>query len=161
MTGTWLNGPAAALDEHEQQDWRGQRLGLPESGQHSLPSLAHRAVALLFDWLLSYALVLAFIGLFHPQMLPTGEFASTSAWATPLVFAVSGVVFVAIFAQTPGQAVGGLGVARVDYPAERVGLWRSTVRMMLILFLLPALVQDEDGRGLHDRATGTAVIRSR
>lgn len=161
MTGTWLNGPAAALDESEQQEYRGQRLGLRESGPGALPSLAHRAGALLIDWLLSYALVLVVIALFQPQMLPTGEYASIGAWATPLVFLISGVLCVALFAQTPGQAIVGIGVARVDYPAERVGLWRSVLRMVLILFLLPALVQDEDGRGLHDRGTGTAVIRSR
>lgn len=161
MTGTWLNGPAAALDEQGLQEWRGQRLGLPESGPGSLPSLALRAGALLLDWVLSYVLVLGTVSLFQPQLLSTGEYASVGAWATPIVFAAVGIVCVALFAQTPGQAVAGIGVARVDHPAERVGLWRSVLRIVLILFLLPALVQDEDGRGLHDRGTGTAVIRSR
>ena len=52
-------------------------------------------------------------------------------------------------------------MARIDEPDERVGLWRSVVRTLLTVFLFPPIIQDTDGRGMHDRATGTAVIRSR
>ena len=51
------------------------------------------------------------------------------------------------------------GVARVD-AEEPVGLWRAAVRTLLTAFILPAALVDADGRGMHDRATNTTVIRS-
>jgi hypothetical protein len=51
-----------------------------------------------------------------------------------------------------------MGVARVDVGGARVGLWRAAVRTLLTAFVLPAALVDQDGRGMHDRATGTAVI---
>ena len=64
-----------------------------------------------------------------------------------------------LFGRTPGQAMLGMGVARVDVPGTRVGLWRSFLRSFLTLLLLPPAIQDSDLRGMHDRATGTAVVR--
>jgi uncharacterized RDD family membrane protein YckC len=64
------------------------------------------------------------------------------------------------FGFTPGQFITGLRVARVD-GGERVGLLRSLGRQILIVFLVPPLINDADGRGLHDRATGTALVRTR
>mgnify|MGYP007008300040 FL=1 len=55
----------------------------------------------------------------------------------------------------------GIGVARVDEPNQRVGIVRAAFRAFLTIFLLPPVIQDTDGRGMHDRATGTAVIRTR
>jgi uncharacterized RDD family membrane protein YckC len=34
------------------------------------------------------------------------------------------------------------------------------VRTGLLLLVLPAVVYDRDGRGLHDRAAGTVVVRA-
>jgi hypothetical protein len=33
------------------------------------------------------------------------------------------------------------------------------LRTLLILLVIPALVMDSDGRGLHDRIVGSRVIR--
>jgi hypothetical protein len=65
-------------------------------------------------------------------------------------------------------------VARVDYgpdrteaevtgevPVAAVGILRALGRQVLIVFLVPALINDYNGRALHDRATGTALVRSR
>ena len=52
----------------------------------------------------------------------------------------------------------GMGVARLDEPGAPVGFWRAAVRTLLTGVLFPAAMVDADGRGLHDRATGTAVI---
>jgi hypothetical protein len=46
-------------------------------------------------------------------------------------------------------------------PAARLALWRAVVRTGLLFLLVPALVVDADGRGLHDRLTDTAVVRDR
>jgi len=40
-----------------------------------------------------------------------------------------------------------------------VGIGRLVVRGLLLSLVVPALFTDWDGRGLHDRASGTAVVR--
>ena len=84
-----------------------------------------------------------------------------SATATIIFFIVWRILTVWLFAQSPGHAILGIGVARIDQPDQRVGLWRAAVRALLTVFLFPPIIQDTDGRGMHDRATGTAVIRTR
>ena len=53
----------------------------------------------------------------------------------------------------------GLRVIRVDRTAA-VNPWRAVLRTALLMLLVPAVVFDKDGRGLHDRYTDTAVVRS-
>ena len=151
--GSWLSGPASAASGPEQR-WRGETLGLPRSGPGSLAPLGVRFGALLVDWLIAYAIA----GL--AAVLTGSSFQQVASWGVPAVWGLMGVVCVALFAQTSGQALLGIGVARVDATA-RVGLRRSLVRSVVLFFLLPPLIQDEDGRGMHDRATGTALIRTR
>ena len=74
------------------------------------------------------------------------------------LWAVMGILCGWLFARTPGMLVLGMGVARLDEPGARVGFWRAAVRTLLTGVLFPAAMVDADGRGLHDRATGTAVI---
>ena len=38
------------------------------------------------------------------------------------------------------------------------GALSAAARTLLTIFVLPAAMVDTDGRGMHDRATGTAVI---
>jgi hypothetical protein len=49
----------------------------------------------------------------------------------------------------------------VDGAGPGVGIVRAVVRGLLIALVVPALFTDADGRGLQDRATATAVVRSR
>ena len=42
----------------------------------------------------------------------------------------------------------------------RIDLGRALVRTALLCLLVPAVVFDRDGRGLHDRLTDTAVVRA-
>lgn len=159
LTGSWLSGPTSSADG-TQQAYKGERLGLPERGEGSIATLGVRAGALVVDWLLAYAIVGLAVALGGPGLFGAETFSQVTSWAVPLLWAVMGVIGVWLFAQTPGQAALGIGTARID-AEERVGLWRSIVRVLFIFFLLPPLIQDEDGRGMHDRATGTALIRTR
>lgn len=158
VAGSWLSGPTSGSGP--EQEYKGQRLGLPATGAGSLAPLGVRFGALMVDWILAYALVAVIVMVGGPGALGGDSFSAVSSWAVPLIWGVSGVVCVWLFARTPGQAVLGLGTARID-AAEPVGLVRALVRVVFIFFLLPPLVQDENGRGMHDRATGTALIRTR
>ena len=131
-----------------QERRRGASLGLPASGPGSLASFSTRVLAFMVDAFLS-AVVAA---LFTAPDLPGN-------WSL-LSFAVVYVVFLVAAGQTPGMRVTGLRLAH-PRPAARLALWRAVVRTGLLMLLVPALVVDADGRGLHDRITDTAVVLDR
>lgn len=145
--GTWLSGPGLTAGRIPRK-WRGERLGLPENGPGSVPSTGRRAVAVLLDILLS-ALV---AGLFTAPELPRNW--SLLAWALIMI------VPTALFGRTPGMVALGIQVVRVDN-TPMVGFWRAAVRTVLIFPVIPAVIWDVDNRGLHDRLTGTVVVRTR
>ncbi|MFX1760511.1 RDD family [Rhodococcus gordoniae] len=155
MTGSWLSGPAAALPQglRQEQDYPGQLLGLPEHGPGSMVPTSRRVLALVIDWFMAMAIAAGLVG-GNPLESPL-----LSSY-TLIIWFVVGVGCVSLFSFTPGQFVAGLQVARVDAPV-RVGIVRALARQVLLVFIAPALVTDVDGRGLQDRATGTAVVRSR
>lgn len=159
VAGSWLSGPTSSGGGPEQK-YKGERLGMPSAGEGSMASLGARFGALIVDWFLAYALVGIVVAFAGPGALGGETAAAVTSWAVPTVWGVIGVVCVWLFAQSPGQAMLGIGTARIDAD-ERVGFVRSLVRVVFIFFLIPPLVQDEDGRGMHDRATGTALIRTR
>ena len=66
---------------------------------------------------------------------------------------------VAIIGQSTAMVLTGLRVVRVD-GAARVGGW-AIARTVSLFFIVPALIMDRDGRGLHDRVSRTVVIRTR
>jgi len=70
------------------------------------------------------------------------------------------VVSLILFGQTPGMRLLGLRLAH-PRPGARLAPWRAVVRTALLGLLVPALLVDSDGRGLHDRLTGTAVVHDR
>lgn len=151
---TWLDGPEipGQNDYDAPGKWPGEKLGLPEKGSGALASVGRRAMGVLIDWLLCLLLASAVVRF-------TDAFGGTST-ATFLFWVFLGIISGWLFARTPGMAVLGMGVARVDAPGSTVGLWRAVLRTVFTSLIFPAAMVDADGRGMHDRATGTAVIRS-
>ena len=86
-------------------------------------------------------------------------FNSFAATRTPIIFLILGTVSVWLFARTPGQWAMKMGVARIDQRDQPVGFVRAFARSLMTLLLLPPAITDSDMRGMHDRATGTVVIR--
>ena len=125
---------------------RGASLGLPSDGPGSLAAFGTRVGAFLLDSLAA-ALV---AGLFTAPDLP-GNWSLVS-------FGLITVVSLVIAGQTPGMRLLGLRLAH-PRPGARLAVWRAVVRTALLMLLVPALLVDADGRGLHDRLTGTAVVR--
>ncbi len=153
---TWLEGPQVPGQYEDPKDlssYPGKLLGMPKEGAGSIASMVQRMLALLVDWTVCY--VMAFF------ITQATDALGGVSFVVILVWALWRIVTVWLFGQSPGHALLGIGVARVDDADARVGLVRSIVRTVLTVFLLPPLIQDTDGRGMHDRATGTAVIRTR
>jgi uncharacterized RDD family membrane protein YckC len=125
---------------------RGASLGLPAEGPGSLASFQTRVAAFVVD-----AVGSAFVaGLFTAPDLPGN-------WSL-VAFVVLTIGFLVALGQTPGMRLLGLRLAH-PRQGERLALWRAVVRTALLCLLVPALVVDADGRGLHDRLTDTAVVR--
>jgi uncharacterized RDD family membrane protein YckC len=135
-------------DAGDPQRWRGERLGLPESGPGSVASLGHRVAALLIDAVLS-ALV---AGLFTAPDLPRN-------WSLMSWFLIT-VVTLSLFGFTPGMLALGIRAVRMD-GAAMIGPIRAVPRTILVGLIIPAAIWNADGRGLHDRAVGTIVLRIR
>jgi uncharacterized RDD family membrane protein YckC len=115
--------------------------------------MGRRLAALLVDWLIAYGLA---------GLAVAAGLLSTATLSTAVlgIWFVLGVVSVRLFGFTPGQLALGLAVVRLDGGAVvHVGVGRAAARGLLIALVIPPLFTDSDGRGLHDRVTGTAVIR--
>jgi uncharacterized RDD family membrane protein YckC len=144
IIGSWLSGPRAAANaEGVDLGYPGQRLGLPESGPGSVASFGRRFTAILVDWLLCLFIAGGLLG--DPN------------W-TPVVFGAENLVLVGTLGYGVGGRLLGVRVTRLGggYPSALAVL----VRTALLCLAIPALIWDRDGRGLHDRAAGTVVVRA-
>jgi uncharacterized RDD family membrane protein YckC len=137
--GSWLSGAASAGSQNE---YPGQRLGLPETGAGSVAGVGRRLGALLIDWLMCEIIAWT---VFHNQYL------------TIAVFAAEVYLLTALTGFTVGKRLLGLRVVRLD--GKPVGFVWSAVRTLLFLAVIPPLAFDADLRGLHDKAANTVVIR--
>ncbi len=143
---------AGGGDTEGTQGYRGQRLGLPESGRGSLGSFGRRLVAVFADWFASTAVV----GLFARGHLTYGT--PSFSLAVLGVFGLEVLVLTWLAGASFGQRLFGLQVVALD--RGRVPFVRVLVRTVLLCLAVPPLIWDRDGRGLHDRAALTAVIRT-
>ena len=132
--------------ESAAQSWPGRSLGLPESGVSSVATQGSRFGAFFIDILLAAGAGWAFTAPEPPQNVSL------------IIWAVMTVLTVGILGFTPGQAIVGIRVAPLN--RTYVGLW-AVPRTLLIFLVIPALISNSDGRGLHDRACRTVVIRMR
>ena len=112
--------------------------------------LLRRVLALLIDWFASTVVALLAVGV--------GSYGSGSdALATLFVFVLEVVILTWLTGASFGQRILGLRVVAMD--GGRVTFPRVLLRTLLICLVIPALVMDSQGRGLHDRAAGSIVVR--
>jgi hypothetical protein len=145
--GGWLEGPRT---ESTQDEWayRGQRLGLPESGPGSLAPQGRRLGALVIDWIIAELIALAFG--WHPS-------SAQGQWGTIAIFGAEHLVLLSIWGATLGKRLFGLRVGKLGGPLTPLHV---VLRTVLLLLVVPAVIWDRDGRGLHDRLAGTVEIRA-
>ena len=155
VTGSWLSGGIGETGD-DPQEWPGERLGLPKEGPGAIAGRGARLLALLVDLALMALVTSLFVevDVNRPDVMQKFNYLSVLVW-----FVITSVM-VALFGFTAGKALFGLRVVRLD-GRPMVGPLRAVPRTLLTALLLPAAIGDADGRGLHDKATGTVVVRTR
>ena len=140
---SWLEGPGARRPGAD-QEYAGQRLGLPEHGPGSVAGFGRRLGAVTIDWVACVLIARAF---------------SADPWVPLLVFFVENVLLLSTLRSTFGMRLLSLRVDRLGAPGQVYPL-RIALRTLLLCLVIPATIWDRDGRGLHDKAAGTVVVRS-
>lgn len=126
----------------ESANWAGKRLGLPKSGSGSLAKMGRRSFALVIDWALA--------------LLVSGAFFNGDNTATLSFFMLEQWLLVATLGNSFGHLIAGIRVKKLD--SSHVGLVSSLIRIGLILLVIPAVIWDNDNRGLHDKAAKTVLV---
>lgn len=124
------------------------------------PGFLRRLGAFAVDWVIS--VLVTFLVLPYDLYTGEGPVPSTllgipeSSWVVLGVFALLNVVLVSLTGSTVGHRLFSLQVWQVrpgSFPLQVV------VRTLLACLFVPALVVLADGRGLHDLAAGTRLVR--
>lgn len=155
--GSWLEGGPGRDPGGEGRPG----LGLPADGRGSLARVPRRLAALAVDWVACLAVsAVLFPAAADGLVLLRGE-----PLATLGVFAVENLVLVGTLGHTLGHRLLGMQVVPAG-PGRGTAdltltpsLVQAFARTALLCLVVPAVVWDGDGRGLHDRAAGTALVR--
>ena len=122
--------------------WAGEFLGLPETGPASAASYPRRIGAVFVDWFIASG-----IGM----MLAAGN-----QWLVLGIFVVLHLVLLWLFATTLGKLLFRIQVVQVG--GAPIKLYQAAIRAALLGLVVPVLIIDQDGRGLHDKLAGTVEI---
>lgn len=143
-----------AVSVPAENEYPGQRLGLPRKGRGSIARPGRRIAALLIDvasaGLIGYAFFSA------PDPVTGVPFANPIA--TNLIFFAIQILFIPLLGGSPGHRIMGMRLELAS--GGWVGFWRPIVRTVLLALIIPAVVWDADQRGLHDKIVGTVLVRS-
>jgi len=150
---SWSRGSPAGTDGRTGGGHPGEKFGLPAQGVGAVASFGRRLAALTIDWILGYLIAALFVG-------RDATAHSDFGWIVMGVWFLLTVVPVAAFGASAGMTALGIRVASLDRAAV-IGVPRALLRTALIAVVVPPLVRDADGRGWHDRATHTIVVRTR
>lgn len=150
--GDEVTPPHTAPDPTGSTGHPGSRLGLPATGPGSVAGWGRRLAALALDWLLAN---LAAVAITQSREVWSAQ--SSLGWVPLLVWFLEVWVLTALTGASAGQRILGITILRLDH--RPVGLQRALVRTGLIMLVVPPLVFDRDGRGLHDLAAGTVAVR--
>jgi len=82
---------------------------------------------------------------------------TANPWPQLAVFVLAHALFVGLFGQTVGMALFRIRCVSIA-DGGAVGIPRSLLRALLLALVIPAMISDGDGRGVHDRVAGSVVV---
>jgi uncharacterized RDD family membrane protein YckC len=113
--------------------------------------LGRRLGALCIDWGASLLVVQVLFGRTYAYGSPT------SSLITGIVFVAEVALLTSLMGGSFGQILLGVRVVRTD--GSRLWPLRVLGRTLLLFLVIPAVIMDSDGRGLHDKAVDSRTIR--
>ena len=121
----------------------------PSTGAPETPTFLRRFGALFVDWMLAQLIVVVLLRI------------DTTAGGTPAlapvgVFALENLLLVSLTGSTLGHRLFGMQVWRVRPGAFPL---QVLIRTVLLCLVVPAVLTSRDGRGFHDVAAGTRIVR--
>ena len=118
-------------------------------GETEVASFGRRLLALLIDWAAA-TLVASFLV----------DSLTRNPWPQLAVFVLAHALFVGLFGQTVGMALARIRCVSIA-DGGAVGIPRALLRALLLALLIPAMISDGDGRGVHDRVAGSVMVHNR
>ena len=117
--------------------------------------LGRRLGAVVIDWV-ACLLIANLLSIWSAASSGT-QYVYGADYLLPMeIFFVEVTLFTWLFAASFGQRL--LGIEVLDVTGQRLSLWKIAVRTLLVCLVLPAVIYDSQGRGLHDRAIGSVAI---
>jgi len=114
------------------------------------PLIGRRLIALIIDWTAAMIIALFVFGNPLPPQKPMQSLVVQG------VFIVIVGLMVGVLGVSPGKRIVRLAVINGD--GRPIGWWRGLLRTALLTLVIPAIIQNRAGRGLHDLAVGSAVV---
>ena len=115
------------------------------------PSLARRLAAITVDWLACYAIIAAISG-------GIGQMGPDRSLSILALFFVEVSILTALQGASLGQKIFGMKVVRFSDGGAITPL-QALVRTIFLVLVVTAVTYDENGRGIHERLSRTALIR--
>jgi uncharacterized RDD family membrane protein YckC len=144
---------AAAADNTP--DYPGKKFGLPMDGPTSVAPMGKRLLALIIDWVLCYLIASGIVR--HSVFTVTDSHYQQAQLLALVLFVIEVYLLTAVSGLTVGKRLLGMRAMRTD--GSRPGFKWAALRTLLLVCVIPACLTDRDGRGLHDRAADTVVVR--
>lgn len=114
--------------------------------------LGRRVAALLIDWIIAALTAVAITPVTYPPDNITQNLIITG------FFIVEVGVLVGLLGASIGKRIMRLGVINPD--GQAIGIPQGLLRTALVCLVIPPLVANSDGRGLHDIVTGSREIKA-
>lgn len=114
-------------------------------------SLGRRVLALFIDW------VVAMLSVVAVTRTPLAGEGAVSSFVTLGVFFVEVTLLTGVLGYSIGKRV--LGLQVVSPTGRPIGLPRAALRTALLCLVIPAVIQNDDRRGLHDILSESRVAR--
>jgi uncharacterized RDD family membrane protein YckC len=114
-------------------------------------SLGRRMSALMIDWLACYFIVAAATG-------GIGQMAPNRSWAVLALFFTEIAILSALQGASMGQRIFGFKIIRFA-DGGAITPVQALIRSALLITVVFAITFDENGRGLHERFSGTVLTR--
>ena len=119
-------------------------------------SLGRRFLGLSIEWLMWYAIALGFFG----GSASFAERAPEARFPHLVIFFIEVLVLTAFGGATAGHRVVGLRVVQFSGGGNPTPV-QALVRTVLLCLVVTAITYDENGRGVHERLSGTRLIDMR